>query len=91
MGYDFFLLKARAAVFQFIMWPSSEGIHHIVTPLFFFVSEMRVRVCVCVYTCVRNKAAVQSTLYKIGAVSRSQLGTKAGGLVAQLGVKAAQL
>lgn len=35
MGYGFFLLKARAAVFQFIMWPSSEGIHHIVTPLFF--------------------------------------------------------
>lgn len=98
MGYNFFFLKARAAVFQFIMWPSSEGIHHIVTPLFFFFfiqeESESMCVCVCVYTCVRwgrNKAAVQSTLYKIGAVSRSQCGTKAGGLVAQLGVKAAQL
>lgn len=95
VGYDFFFffpLKARAAVFQFIMRPSSEGIHHIVTPLlfFFFLSKKRARVCVCVRW-GRNKAAVQSTLYKIGAVSRSQCGTKAGGLVAQLGVKAAQL
>lgn len=35
-GIRFFFLKARAAMFQFIMRPSGEGIHHIVTPLLFF-------------------------------------------------------
>lgn len=49
VGYNFFFLKARAAVFQFIMWPSSEGIHHIVTPpFFFFIREESESVCVCI-------------------------------------------